>query len=217
MAWLHAVAHATAGALLEAVARIAAFSPLGARQLGADVGHLSWSKKPKEAHETNVGRPFSQPPVRPPAAPEARPPARAGPLDTRGGPSPLGCRMGATYALRSGARPRSPVSLPRVSRCRLPCQHPLGRPRAAAAATARTARGVARVRTERAARQGPRHHGAAERPRHRHRRQARRAAELTGAVRSGVLQVLGAEGLSGRVLLRLRLELGGCWSVVVLG
>ena len=41
MAWLHAVAHATAGALLEAVASIPAFSPLGAQQLAADVGYLA--------------------------------------------------------------------------------------------------------------------------------------------------------------------------------
>ena len=41
MAWLQAVAHATAGALLEAVASIPAFSPLGAQQLAADVGYLA--------------------------------------------------------------------------------------------------------------------------------------------------------------------------------
>ena len=39
--WLHAVAHATVGALLEAVAGLAAFSPLGAKQLAADVAYLA--------------------------------------------------------------------------------------------------------------------------------------------------------------------------------
>ena len=39
--WLHAVAHVTVSRLFDAVGKIAAFSPLGAKQLAADVSYLS--------------------------------------------------------------------------------------------------------------------------------------------------------------------------------